>query len=314
MSSSEQTSGGEKCNHCFKRAKKHTVCGDQCFVGNVVVKKDLLTEGDSVTNGKNTAKNQCVLQDSTVNGKSTVGNLCVQQDSVVNGNSAVSGSSTVSQNMTVSGDSTVGGDSTISGNSTVNQNSTVNGLSTVNRLCVTDEAKVNGQLAVQGPASVFGDALFNQTLTVTENLVVGGSILPHRYVRVGFNAASQNINNDTFTVVQWPAVLAASGLTFNVADSKFVVPQTGIYSFKTFLVYANGFQQDGVRSVGILIDNQVSHISHHPSVPRASSGATDSATLFLQAGQEVESNTYQSSGVALPAGGVSSFLEIIQLR
>lgn len=284
MSSSEQTSGGEKCNHCFKRAKKHTVCGDQCFVGNVVVKKDLLTEGDSVTNGKNTAENQCVLQDSTVDGKSTVGNLCVQQDSLINGNSTVAG------------------------------NSTVNGSSTLERLCVAEEAKVNGNLTVQGPANVLGDALFNQTLTVTENLVVDGSILPHRYVRVGFDGASQNIRNDTLTLIEWPVVVAANGLSFNISDSKFVVPQTGIYSFKCFFDYANGDLQDGLRSVGMEVDGAVLQISHHPSAPIQSSGATDSATLFLQMGQEVQYSAYQTSGDTLPAGVGFSFLEITQLR
>lgn len=175
------------------------------------------------------------------------------------------------------------------------------------------------RLLVERKLKVCGNA------RVKGNLTTDGSLLPHRYVRVGITA-DQTIPHQTYTPVQFTSVLASHQLAYSTAagaGNGFLVPQSGLYSFKTSLYWA-GALVNGVYSVGLQIRKAgqtsfaTQHLTSNAALINFESPTSDSAVYYLGKDDLVQVVTWQNTEMPtqpiLAAGIVPTFLEITQLR
>jgi hypothetical protein len=173
-------------------------------------------------------------------------------------------------------------------------------------------------------------AKIGNNLSVGGNTITEGSLLPHRYVRVGLSA-NQAVAANATPVVEFTRPIASNELLYTTAPGQgvngFTVPQTGIYGFKTSLFW-EGNDDPSARSVGMQIRkaNTVAvvllHITNNANYVVGGgggfSGSSDSAIYFLNAGDFVQIVASQNSTTApllnILFADPESFLEITQLR
>jgi hypothetical protein len=170
-------------------------------------------------------------------------------------------------------------------------------------------------------------AKVGNNLSVGGNTITEGSLLPHRYVRVGMLANQEIAEMPTAPeVVEFTRPIASNSLVYTIAPGQlvngFTVPQTGIYGFKAS-IWWQGINQANARSVGMRVRKantvtfDVLHFTSNVSDASASySPSSDSAIYFFEAGDFVQVIVTQDSGTQLEinANNPASFLEITQLR
>lgn len=143
-----------------------------------------------------------------------------------------------------------------------------------------------------------------------------------KYIRVGKSVDQNGFLTLSYgtNVIEWDTKIRGNGLEFDFDNNEFIVPKTGIYSFKTNLVISSASNNFGV---GLIVRDQNNtiksrHFTHQNNPPlNQIQNSSDSATFFLEKNDKVQVEIYFAGGITIKTNYVAfnflSFLEIVQI-